>query len=171
MGSFKVRNLLLSKKLKLSETRLLIIDDNQIRYNEIISLFQSKNHQVQAILLDELKSFEKQLNTSWDLIIFGRAYDIKIEQAVTLIQASAEIDIPVLLLKPEDYQHSQYQSYIQKGIYDVVNLEYTERFYISLIRALSYSRTLQSKQHLLTDLESAKIRHKLWLKNNIKLLH
>ncbi|MEN8367119.1 EAL domain-containing protein [Acinetobacter bereziniae] len=156
MGSFKVRNLLLSKKLKLSETRLLIIDDNQIRYNEIISLFQSKNHQVQAILLDELKSFEKQLNTSWDLIIFGRAYDIKIEQAVTLIQASAEIDIPVLLLKPEDYQHSQYQSYIQKGIYDVVNLEYTERFYISLIRALSYSRTLQSKQHLLTDLESAK---------------
>ncbi|WP_353165356.1 EAL domain-containing protein [Acinetobacter sp.] len=156
MGSFKVRNLLLSKKLKLSETRLLIIDDNQIRYNEIISLFQSKNHQVQAILLDELKTFEKQLNTSWDLIIFGRAYDIKIEQAVTLIQASAEIDIPVLLLKPEDYQYSQYQSYIQKGIYDVVNLEYTERFYISLIRALSYSRTLQSKQHLLTELESAK---------------
>lgn len=156
MGSFKVRNLLLSKKLKLSETRLLIIDDNQISYNEIISLFQSKNHQVQAILLDELKTFEKQLNTSWDLIIFGRAYDIKIEQAVTLIQASAEIDIPVLLLKPEDYQYSQYQSYIQKGIYDVVNLEYTERFYISLIRALSYSRTLQSKQHLLTELESAK---------------
>ncbi|KAF1025463.1 MAG: Oxygen sensor protein DosP [Acinetobacter bereziniae] len=151
-----MRNLLLSKKLKLSETRLLIIDDNQIRYNEIVSLFQSKNHQVQAILLDELKSFEKQLNTSWDLIIFGRAYDIKLEQAVTLIQASAEIDIPVLFLKPDDYQHSQYQSYIQKGIYDVVNLEYTERFYISLIRALSYSRTLQTKQHLLSDLESAK---------------
>lgn len=61
MGSFKVRNLLLSKKLKLSETRLLIIDDNQIRYNEIISLFQSKNHQVQAILLDELKALKNNL--------------------------------------------------------------------------------------------------------------
>ncbi len=156
MGSLEVRNLLLSKKLKLSETRLLIIDDNQIRYNEIIDLFQRKQHQVQAILLDELKSFEKQLNTSWDLIIFGRAYDIKIEQAITLIQASAEVDIPVLFLKPEDYQHEQYLSYIQKGIYDVVNLEYAERFYISLIRALSYSRTLQTKNHLLSDLESAK---------------
>ena len=156
MGSFKVRNLLLSKKLKLSETRLLIIDDNQIRYNQIIDLFQSKNHQVQALLLDDLKSFEKQLNTSWDLIIFGRAYDIKIEQAITLIQASADIDLPVLFLKPEDYQTNQYQSYIQKGIYDVVNLEYTDRFYISLIRALSYSRTLQAKKHLLNDLESAK---------------
>ncbi|WP_419820545.1 EAL domain-containing protein [Acinetobacter sp.] len=156
MGSFKVRNLLLSKKLKLSETRLLIIDDNQIRYNQIIDLFQSKNHQVQAILLDDLKSFEKQLNTSWDLIIFGRAYDIKIEQAITLIQASADIDLPVLFLKPEDYQTNQYQSYIQKGIYDVVDLKYTDRFYISLIRALSYSRTLQTKKHLLNDLENAK---------------
>lgn len=156
MGSFKVRNLLLSKKLKLSETRLLIIDDNQIRYNQIIDLFQSKNHQVQAILLDDLKSFEKQLNTSWDLIIFGRAYDIKIEQAITLIQASADIDLPVLFLKPEDYQTNQYQSYIQKGIYDVVDLKYTDRFYISLIRALSYSRTLQAKKHLLNDLENAK---------------
>ena len=156
MGSFKVRNLLLSKKLKLSETRLLIIDDNQIRYNQIIDLFQSKNHQVQALLLDDLKSFEKQLNTSWDLIIFGRAYDIKIEQAITLIQASADIDLPVLFLKPEDYQINQYQSYIQKGIYDVVDLKYTDRFYISLIRALSYSRTLQTKKHLLNDLENAK---------------
>lgn len=156
MGSLEVRNLLLSKKLKLSETRLLIIDDNQIRYNEIVDLFQSKNHLVHAILLDELKSFEKQLNTSWDLIIFGRAYDIKIEQAITLIQASAEVDIPVLLLKPEDYQSDQYLSYIQKGIYDVINLEYTERFYVSLIRALSYSRTLHAQKHLLDDLENAK---------------
>ncbi|MEG0482702.1 MAG: EAL domain-containing protein [Acinetobacter sp.] len=156
MGSLEVRNLLLSKKLKLSETRLLIIDDNQIRYNEIVDLFQSKNHLVHATLLDELKSFEKQLNTSWDLIIFGRAYDIKIEQAVTLIQASAEIDIPVLLLKPEDYQNDQYLSFIQKGIYDVINLEYTERFYISLVRALSYSRTLQAQRHLFNDLENAK---------------
>lgn len=156
MGSLEVRNLLLSKKLKLSETRLLIIDDNQIRYNEIVELFQSKNHLVHATLLDELKSFEKQLNTSWDLVIFGQAYDIKIEQAVTLIQASAEIDIPVLLLKPDDYQNDQYLSYIQKGIYEVINLEYTERFYVSLIRALSYSRMLQAQKHLLTDLENAK---------------
>ena len=156
MGSLEVRNLLLSKKLKLSETRLLIIDDNQIRYNEIVDLFQSKSHPIHAILLDELKSFEKQLNTSWDLIIFGRAYDIKIEQAITLIQASADIDIPVLMLKPEDYQSEQYLSYIQKGVYDVIDLEHTERFYVSLIRALSYSRTLQAKNNLLDDLENAK---------------
>lgn len=156
MGRIKVRNLLLSKKLKRSETRLLIIDDNQIRYNEILELFKNKDHLVHATLLDDLQSFEKQLNTSWDIVIFGRAYDLKIEQAITLIQASAQINIPVLLLKPDDYKNEHYQNYIHKGIYDVVNLDYPERFYIGLVRALSYSRTLQGQHHLLNELESAK---------------
>ncbi|OTG83565.1 EAL domain-containing protein [Acinetobacter sp. ANC 4648] len=156
MGRIKVRNLLLSKKLKRSETRLLIIDDNQIRYNEILEVFQNKDHLVHATLLDDLHSFEKQLNTNWDVVIFGRAYDLKIEQTITLIQASSQINIPVLLLKPEDYQTTQYPSYIHKGMYDVVNLDYPERFYIGLIRALSYSRTLQGQRHLLNELENAK---------------
>ena len=156
MGHFKVRNLLLSKKLKLSETRVLIIDDNQIRYNTLMELFQSNDHLAQGLLLDDLKSFEKQLNTSWDLIIFGRAYDLKMEQAVTLIQASEQVNIPVILIRPTEYKPEQYEYFIHKGIYDIIDLKEPERCYISLVRALSYSRTLQSKQRLLQDLESAK---------------
>ena len=63
MGSIEVRNSLLSKKLKRTETRLLIIDDNQLRYNQVLELFAQQEHQVQAILLDDLKTFEKQLST------------------------------------------------------------------------------------------------------------
>ena len=156
MGHFEVRNLLLSKKLKLSETRVLIIDDNQIRYNMLMEMFQSKDHLAQGLLLDDLKSFEKQLNTSWDLIIFGRAYDLKMEQAVTLIQASEQVNIPVILLRPTEYKPEQYEYFIHKGIYDIIDLQEPEHCYISLVRALSYSRALQSKQHLLQDLENAK---------------
>lgn len=156
MGQFEVRNLLLSKKLKLSETRVLIIDDNQIRYNSLMELFASKEHLAQGLLLDDLKSFEKQLNTSWDLIIFGRAYDLKMEQVITLIQNSEQINIPVILLRPTEYQPEQYEYFIHKGIYDIIDLTAPEHCYISLVRALSYSRALQSKQHLLKDLESAK---------------
>lgn len=156
MGSLEMRNLLLSKKLKLSETRLLIIDDNQIRYNEILNIFQSKNHPVHAILLDDLSSFEKQLHTRWDLVIFGQAYDLKLEQAITLIHASSQIDIPVLLLKPQDYKPEHYQTLIHKGVYDIVNIAHPERVYISTIRALSYSRTLQAQKNLLCDLDTAK---------------
>lgn len=38
MGSIKVRNSLLSKRLKRTEIRLLIIDDNQLRYNQMALL-------------------------------------------------------------------------------------------------------------------------------------
>lgn len=140
MGSIKVRNSLLSKRLKRTEIRLLIIDDNQLRYNQILNLLSGNDYQVNALLLDDLKSFEKQLNTSWDVIIFGRAYDLKIEQTLSLVQASEQPQLPILLLQPDDYQAQQYQSYIQKGIYDVVPLEPLDYFYITLVRALSYSR-------------------------------
>ncbi len=154
MGSTKVRNSLLSKKLKRTETRLLIIDDNQLRYNQILNLLLGNDYQVQALLLDDLKSFEKQLNTPWDAIIFGRAYDLKIEQTLSLIQASEQPNLPVLLLQPEDYQPQQYQAYIQKGIYDVVPLEPLDYFYITLIRTLSYSHLLQTEQRLINELET-----------------
>ncbi|PPC08433.1 EAL domain-containing protein [Acinetobacter pittii] len=149
-----MRNSLLSKKLKRTETRLLIIDDNQLHYNQILNLLLGNDYQVQALLLDDLKSFEKQLNTPWDVIIFGRAYDLKIEQTLSLIQASEQPNLPVLLLQPEDYQPQQYQAYIQKGIYDVVPLEPLDYFYITLLRTLSYSHLLQTEQRLTNELET-----------------
>ncbi|MFW2160584.1 EAL domain-containing protein [Acinetobacter beijerinckii] len=155
MGSIEVRNSLLSKKLKRTETRLLIIDDNQLRYNQILQIFNQQDHQVQATLLDDLKAFEKQLNLTWDIVIFGRAYDLKVEQTLSLIQASHQPSLPILLLEPEDYSSDQFQNYIHKGIYDVLNLKAPERFYISIIRALSFSRLVQAEHRLLDELEAA----------------
>jgi hypothetical protein len=34
---------------------------------------------------------------------------------LSLIQASEQPQLPILLLQPDDYQAQQYQSYIQKG--------------------------------------------------------
>ncbi|WP_180157177.1 EAL domain-containing protein [Acinetobacter sp. YH12045] len=157
MGSIKVRNPLLSKKLKRTETRLLIIDDNQIRFNQIRDLLTDSEHQVHAILLDDLQNFEKQLNLNWDLIIFGRAYDLKYEQALSLVQLSSQPNLPIILLKPEDYQAKQYASLVKKGIYDIVDIAEPESFYFGLIRALSFSRLQQSQQHLMEELETAQI--------------
>ena len=155
MGSLEVRNPLLSKKLKRSETRLLIIDDNQIRFNQIRDFLSANEHLVQATLLDDLQNFEKQLNQNWDIVIFGRAYDLKYEQALSLIQLSKQPNLPIILLKPDDYPPAQYASYIRKGIYDILDLEYADRFYMGLIRALSFSRLLLKQQHLMHELESA----------------
>ncbi|MGE8654770.1 MAG: EAL domain-containing protein [Acinetobacter gandensis] len=155
MGSIEVRNPLLSKKLKRTETRLLIIDDNQIRFNQIQDLLTESEHQVQASLLDDLQNFEKQLNLNWDLIIFGRAYDLKYEQALSLVQLSNQPNLPIILLKPEDYQAEQYANYIRKGIYDILDLNEIDNVYLGLIRALSFSRLQQTQQHLMDELETA----------------
>jgi EAL domain-containing protein (putative c-di-GMP-specific phosphodiesterase class I)/PAS domain-containing protein len=155
MGSIEVRNPLLSKKLKRTETRLLIIDDNQIRFNQISELLTSHEHHVQATLLDDLSSFEKQLNLKWDLVIFGRAYDLKYEQALTLIHHSNQADIPLLLLKPDDYMDEQYSTFIRKGVYDVLSPDHAEDFYLCLLRALSYSRLSQTQHQLMEQLETA----------------
>ena len=112
-------------------------------------------HQVQASLLDDLQNFEKQLNLNWDLIIFGRAYDLKYEQALSLVQLSNQPNLPIILLKPEDYQAEQYANYIRKGIYDILDLNEIDNFYLGLIRALSFSRLQQTQQHLMDELETA----------------
>ena len=168
MGSIKVRNPLLSKKLKRTETRLLIIDDNQIRYNQIRDLLTASEHHVQATLLDDLQNFEKQLNLNWDLVIFGRAYDLKYDQALSLIRLSKQPNLPLLLLKPNDYVADQYAHYVHKGIYDIVNLDNPDRFYIDIIRALSFSRLVQSQQQLMDELETAQTQAQSFVEDSHK---
>lgn len=148
-----MRNAVSSKKLKRTESRLLIVDDSQVRYNKIIDLFAEKSHQVHAILLDDLQSFEKQLSIQWDLIIFGRAYDLKLEQALALLQKSNQPYVPVLLLRGEDYHPDQYSLYLNKGVYDILNLDFLASTYMMFVRALSYSRVLQNEQRLNDELE------------------
>lgn len=168
MGKFEMRNTFLSSKLKQTKVRLLIIDDNQIRYNQIVELLNAKGYQVDAFLLDDLKSFEKQLQTNWDIVLFGRAYDLKVEQALTLIHASTQPQLPLLLLNPENYEPSQYLSYINKGVYDLFNLDYPDRFYIGLVRTLSYSRAVQTQQHLVKELEVVDAQIKIQTQENHK---
>lgn len=64
-----MRNALLNKNSKHSDLRILFIDDNQLRYNQFIDLLAAKDYSAQAILLDDLISFEKYLKQRWDLVI------------------------------------------------------------------------------------------------------
>ena len=114
MGNIEVRNPLFSKKHKRSEARLLIIDDNQIRFNQICDQLKENDFNVVATLLDDVKNFEKQLNFKWDVVIFGRAYDLKVDQAIALIRSSTQPDLPLLLLNPDDYEYEQYLCTRQK---------------------------------------------------------
>ena len=155
MGSVKVTNSVLSDLYKTTDTRLLIIDDHQLRYNQIIDIFKANGHRVHAVLLDDLGSFEKQLNLDWDMVIFARAYDLKVQQATSLIQASKQAALPLLMFRPEGYIVEEYTHYIQRGVYEIVDLNQPEHFYIIAARALAYSRLLQNERRLGSELQQA----------------
>lgn len=59
-----MRNALLNKNSKHSDLRILFIDDNQLRYNQFIDLLAAKDYSTQAILLDDLISFENILSSA-----------------------------------------------------------------------------------------------------------
>ena len=59
-----MRNALLNKNSKHSDLRILFIDDNQLRYNQFIDLLAAKDYSAQAILLDDLISFENILSSA-----------------------------------------------------------------------------------------------------------
>lgn len=170
MGNIEVRNPLFSKKHKRSEARLLIIDDNQIRFNQICNQLKENDFNVVATLLDDVKSFEKQLNLKWDVVIFGRAYDLKVDQAIALIRSSAQPDLPLLLLNPDDYDYEQYTSYIHKGLYDVLNIDHPERFYYGVIRTLAFSRLQQHQESLIEELETAQTQAQSLVEDSNKAL-
>ena len=170
MGNIEVRNPLFSKKHKRSEARLLIIDDNQIRFNQICDQLKENDFNVVATLLDDVKNFEKQLNFKWDVVIFGRAYDLKFDQAIALIRSSTQPDLPLLLLNPDDYEYDQYTSYIHKGLYDVLNIDHPERFYYGLIRTIAFSRLQQQQENLMDELETAQTQAQSLVEDSNKAL-
>ncbi len=88
-------------------------------------------------------------------MIFGRAYDLKIDQALTLIRASQQPSLSAdCYLKPDDYDATQYTSYVRKGIYDIINLDYLNDFYFRLLGALSFSAYNSHNEQLMTELDN-----------------
>lgn len=157
MGSIKVRNLLFNQSLKQSVTRILVIDDHQIRFNQILNIFKNQNHAIHAIQIDDLTTFEKQLNSPWDLIIFAHSDDCTFDQVISTMKDKQTVNTPLFVLEHHEQSEDLYKNYIAQGVYEILNLEYPERFYISIMRGLNYYRALEYQNILENDLLKAQL--------------
>lgn len=153
-----MRNALLNKSSKHSDLRILFIDDNQLRYNQFIDLLAAKDYSAQAILLDDLISFEKYLKQRWDLVIFANAYDLDLAQTIAIVQQQAEPSLPILFLTTGTLTAIEQTHLIQQGLYDLIDLSQPEQFYVVLSRALNYSGLLQNEHRLSNELNAAHLR-------------
>ncbi len=80
---------------------LLVIDDDQ-RYAEgLITLLKAYYSEVNLGFLDDKKELLKSLRYSWDVLVFGKAYDLSFTDVVSIVQEH-NIDLPIVGLMSDE---------------------------------------------------------------------
>ncbi len=74
---------------------LLVIDDDQLYAEGLIRLLKNYYLDVNLGFLDDKEELLKSLRQSWDVLIFGRAYDLSFTDVVSIIQEH-NIDLPII---------------------------------------------------------------------------
>ena len=80
-----------------SVLNLLVIDDDQLYAERLVALLGSYYDNVNLGLLDDKEELLKSLRQSWDVLVFGQAYDMSFTDVVGVIQEQS-IDLPTICL-------------------------------------------------------------------------
>lgn len=76
---------------------LLVIDDDQLYAERLVALLGSYYDNVNLGLLDDKEELLKSLRQSWDVLVFGQAYDMSFTDVVGVVQEQS-IDLPTICL-------------------------------------------------------------------------
>lgn len=80
-----------------SVLNLLVIDDDQLYAERLVALLGSYYDNVNLGLLDDKEELLKSLRQSWDILVFGQAYDMSFTDVVGVVQEQS-IDLPTICL-------------------------------------------------------------------------
>ncbi|WP_201563210.1 EAL domain-containing protein [Psychrobacter sp. CMS30] len=80
-----------------SVLNLLVIDDDQLYAELLVALLGSYYDNVNLGLLDDKEELLKSLRQSWDVLVFGQAYDMSFTDVVGVVQEQS-IDLPTICL-------------------------------------------------------------------------
>ncbi|WP_227431029.1 EAL domain-containing protein [Psychrobacter sp. I-STPA6b] len=84
-----------------STLNLLVVDDNQLYAERIVALLSHYYDEVNLGFLDDKEELLRLLRHSWDVLIFGKAYDMGFTDIVGIIQEQG-IDLPLICLLNEN---------------------------------------------------------------------
>lgn len=84
-----------------SVLNLLVIDADQLYAERLVHLLGSYYDSVNLGFLDDKDELLKSLRQSWDVLVFGQAYDMNFTDAVAIIQEQ-NIDLPSVCLINKD---------------------------------------------------------------------
>ncbi|MBU5618041.1 EAL domain-containing protein [Psychrobacter sp. TAE2020] len=80
---------------------LLVIDDDQLYAERLVKLLSAYYTDINLGLLDDRQKLLKSLRQQWDVLIFGKAYDLVFTDVVDIVQKK-NIDLPLLCLMSDD---------------------------------------------------------------------
>lgn len=80
---------------------LLVIDDDQLYAERLVSLLEGYYDTVNLGFLDDKEELLKLLRQPWDVLVFGNAYDMSFTDVVGIVQEQG-VDVPMICLLTEE---------------------------------------------------------------------
>ena len=80
---------------------LLVINDDQLYAERLVQLLSPYYDNVNLGFLDDKEELLKLLRQPWDVLVFGKAYDMSFTDVVSLVQEQS-IDLPMICLVNEE---------------------------------------------------------------------
>ncbi len=84
-----------------STLNLLVINDDQLYAERLVHLLNHYYESVNLGFLDDKEELLKSLRQSWDVLVFGNAYDMSFTDVVGIIQERS-IDLPMIYLMTDE---------------------------------------------------------------------
>lgn len=80
---------------------LLVIDEDQLYAERLVSLLSAYYDEVNLGFLDDKEELLKSLRQQWDVLVFGRAYDMNFTDVVGIVQEQ-NLDLPIIGLMSDE---------------------------------------------------------------------
>jgi diguanylate cyclase (GGDEF)-like protein len=80
---------------------LLVIDDDQLYAERLVSLLSAYYDKVNLGFLDDKEELLKSLRQQWDVLVFGNAYDMGFTDVVGVVQEQG-LDLPMICLMSDE---------------------------------------------------------------------
>ena len=100
-----------------SVLNLLVIDADQLYAERLVHLLGSYYDSVNLGFLDDKDELLKSLRQSWDVLVFGQAYDMNFTDAVAIIQEQ-NVDLPSVCLINKDTAANAHN---EEGLPSIIN--------------------------------------------------
>lgn len=128
---------------------LLMIDDNQIYAEALVDLLNNYYKEVNLGFLDNKEGFKKSLKKPWDILIFGKAYDMGFTDIVSILQ-DYKVDLPLICLVDNDKRIGRNKDGLPKIIdtYMIRSIPFSDKSQIVLAICVLHDSLLVRREML-----------------------